>query len=198
MTSLNSTHSGGFFTGLVTLIIAVVLIGAVGGLLVSNLPVQMAEADRLRLEAESETRTREQVDLPYLEAERALEHEQYQAMIERAIAQEAEALRVDRLRHDQRLRTEAMLHGTAVFILLLVATSVIVVLTAILGRFGWQWAEQVQRRQPEQPFRDDRWQDEAFRRHRRESACREERRSRQLAQALNGNSTNGAPPHHRD
>lgn len=146
MYSTTSTNGGGFFSGLAKMLVAIILIGGIGGILVSNLPKQLAEAHRVQAETEWETRVREQVDLQYLEDERALEYWKNKKMTDLAIARQTEELRLEKLQHEQVVRTEAMLQYAAVFLLLLLGCSLVVIMTVTLSRAGWLLAEHMQAR----------------------------------------------------
>lgn len=194
---MNSMNSGGFFTGLVKMIVAIVVLGVGVGAVVSNLPGQLAEADRIRAETDWQSRVREQVELPNLVAERELERRQNQALLEAQMARQAEELRLERLRNDQRLRTEEMLQYAFIFLLLLLFSSMAVVLTVTLSRVGWNL---VSSGPPPPPPPGSApataWHDPVWRRLRREEARQQERLQRQSGQSLAVQPANGANGHH--
>lgn len=189
---MNSTPGRGFFTGLVSMVFAIILIGGLVGIVLSDLPQQMAEADRLRAETEWEARLHEQTHLQYMQAQYELEWQRNQEVAETARAQQAEQLRLAQLRHNQTLRAEAMLHNVGIFLLLLLGCSMVVVLTVTLSRVGWQLAGHVQASAPTRPAQtEDPWKDVAWRLLRREEARQQEQKTRQARQPAGLQKVNG-------
>ena len=193
---MDSTQGRGCLTGLVSMVVVILLSGGVAGFVVSDLPQQMAEADRLRAETAWEGRLHEQTHLQYLQAEYELERQRNQEAAEAARAQQAEQLRLAKLRHNQSLRAEAMLHNAGIFLLLLLGSSLVVVLTITLSRVGWQLAGYVQAPAPTRPAQtEDPWKDVAWRRLQREEARRKEEETRQARPAAALHGTNGTGRH---
>jgi hypothetical protein len=189
---MNSAPDRGFFTGLTSMVFAIIFIGGVVGIILSNLPQQMAEADRVRAETEWEARLHEQTNLQNLQAQYEIERQRNQEIAEAARAQQAEQLRLAYLRHNQKLRVEAMLHNAGIFLLLLLGCSMAVVLTVTLSRVGWQMAGHVQASAAARPAQtEDAWKDVAWRLLRREEARLQEQKIRQARLAAPPQGMNG-------
>ena len=115
----HSPGTGGMLSALPKLIVILTVLGGLVAFGLSRVPLQLAEADRVRKETAWESQVREHIELPYLEQKRSLEYAREQAETEAFVAQLAEEDRVRRERNDQRLRAEAMLRYSGVFVLLL-------------------------------------------------------------------------------
>lgn len=189
---MNGAPGRGFFTGIVLMFIAIILIGAVVGIVISDLPQQIAEANRLRAETAWEARLHEQTGLQYIQAQFEVERQRNQEIAEAALTQQAEELRLAQVQRNQSLRAEAMLDYAVVFLLLLLGCSIIVVLTVTLCRVGWQLAEHMQAPAPTLPTRAyDPCQDVAWRCLRREEARQREQLARLVGHPAELHGMNG-------